>query len=762
MTMLVILGALLVLAAAAPLAAHRFGRDTGFALAAGFAVATGAVVWHAPEVVAGGALRAALVWIPQAGLTVSVLLDGLALLFVLLVLAVGAVVMAYAARYLPAGRRHGRLLGWLTLFAAAMLGLVVADDLILLVVCWELTSISSFMLIAGRGQHRVPATRAFVTTTAGGLALLAAVAVINGTTGMTRLSQVLAAPEVLRDGAAAPAVIVLLIIAAATKSAQVPFHFWLPGAMVAPTPVSTYLHAATMVKAGIYLLLRFTPVFGGVGLWRTTLLALGLATALWGALLALKRHDLKAILAYSTISQLGLLVALTGVGTPAATTAVALLLLAHAAYKATLFMVAGIVDHEAGTRDIRELDGLGRRMPLTAGVAGLAALSMAGVPPLLGFVAKEEALGAAVDLPGPPVVRVAVLSAVVVASALTVAYSARLFHGAFAGATAASRPRPRWSFVAPPAVTTAAGLIAGGAVTLLEPLVDGVVVALHGAPGDGYLALWHGWTPELALSAAIIAAGVTTFAARDRVGRLLARDLPAAVHGVATYDRVQAALLSAGRMVARSAAAPGPTTYIGAALITLLLGASAYAAHAMPAPAAANPTARPTDWMLVALIGGVLVLLVRTRDRLTAAVLLGIVGYLVALWFATLGAADLALTLLLVETLFVAAIVMSLRTLRTPLLRQRPHRSLPVAALAALTGIVAGSATWALTGRRPLSDAGGYFLDNAEEAAGGTNVVNTILVDFRALDTLGEAVVVVVAIVGLSVVAGWRRGTERT
>ena len=758
MTVLVIAAGLLCLAAVAPIAARRLGRDAGLLLAAGFAVATAAALTLSPAIIPDGAVQARIPWIPRADLEVSVLLDGLSLGFVLMVLGIGALVMAYAARYLPRATTHGRLFTWLTVFAAAMYGLVVADDLIMLVICWELTSISSFMLIAGRGEHRLPATRAFVTTTAGGLALLAAVAIISGTTGLTRLSEVLAAPDVVRDSAAAPAIVVLLILAAATKSAQVPFHFWLPGAMVAPTPISTYLHAATMVKAGIYLLLRFSPVFGTVGMWQATLVVAGLATMLWGAVLALSRYDLKAILAYSTVSQLGLMVAMTGLAIPEAAAAVALLLLAHAAYKATLFMVVGVVDHQTGTRDIRELSGLRRRMPLTAAVAGLAALPMAGIPPMLGFISKEEALGAALALPTGPAVRLAVLGAVAVGSALTVAYSARMWFGTFGGDGGEGVAAPGWPFVAPAAVTATAGLVMGLGVASLEPLVDAFVVALHGAPTEGYLALWHGVTLELGLSAAIIAVGLAMFAARDRVDAALARlSLPERAHGTTAYDRLYAGVLTAGRAVARTATASAPTTYVAAALSVTVLGGGAYALAARPELPVSNGTTRPTDWMIVALIAGALLLLVWTRDRLTAAVTLGIVGYLLALWFAALGAADLALTLLLVETLFVAAVVLALRALPRPLLRQRPRGSLPAAVLAACAGVLAGGATWWLTGRRPLSDPAIYFLDRAEAEAGGLNVVNTILVDFRALDTLGEVIVVAVAIVGLSVVAGWAR-----
>ena len=381
---------------------HRvLGRDAGWPLALVLLASTGLVLAQAPQVLgAGTPIEFAKPWMPEIGVELRLRMDGVGWLFALLVNGVGALILAYSARYFPPGPRLG-FYALMTLFALAMTGLVLADDVVLLFVFWELTTVASFLLIglSGRSGH-APAIRALLTTVVGGLALMTAVILMALRTGTTRLSTILADPVWAEDPAFSSTVAVLVILAAFTKSAQFPFHYWLPDAMAASTPVSAYLHAAAMVKAGVFLLMRFTPALAELPLWNYTLITFGLVTAVVGAVFALQQYDLKKLAAYSTVSQLGLLVAVIGVGTEAALVAAAVHTFAHALFKAALFMTVGVVDHEVGSRDLRELGGLRRALPLTAAAGGVAAVSMAGLPPLLGFASKEEAFGAFLGAPG--------------------------------------------------------------------------------------------------------------------------------------------------------------------------------------------------------------------------------------------------------------------------------------------------------------------------------------------------------------------------
>ncbi|GMA41617.1 proton-conducting transporter membrane subunit [Mobilicoccus caccae] len=383
---------LLAAAALVPLAwllGEVMGRAAGWIVAAGMLAVAGGLtsVWLGRGETS--AVTESVPWIPAIGVSLALRLDGLSFFFGLLVLVIGAVVLSYCARYLHGGG-HGIFYALMTFFGAAMVGLVLADDLVVLFVMWEFTTLCSFLLIARSGPAGTePAIRTFLLTVAGGLCLLVAVAVAWVTTGTTSLSAVLVDPVWTQRPDLTAAVAVLVAIAAFTKSAQFPFHGWLPDAMVAITPVSAYLHAAAMVKAGIYLLLRFSTLFHDVSVWNALLISVGLTTALMGAVFALQRHDLKGLLAYSTVSQLGFIVATIGIGTTYAIAAAVVHTAGHALFKAALFMSVGVIDHQAGTRDMRDLTGLARTMPVTAVVMTLAAASMAGLPPLFGFVSKE-------------------------------------------------------------------------------------------------------------------------------------------------------------------------------------------------------------------------------------------------------------------------------------------------------------------------------------------------------------------------------------
>jgi multicomponent Na+:H+ antiporter subunit A len=746
-----VLVAMLATAAVVPYVARRLGRDTGFVLAGVFVLLLGILLLHSPQVIDGGTVDYALPWIPELDVAFRLRLDGLSLLFAVLILGVGALIGAYTARYLTPGTSHGRLFGLLSLFATSMLGLVLSADVVLLFVFWEATTLSSFFLIGGRGTAGAkPATRALVTTGGGGLALLAALIMIAVTVGSTDLNVILSDPQIIRNSELSWAIGACIVLAAFTKSAQLPFHFWLPDAMVAITPVSAYLHAATMVKAGIYLLMRFSPPFAEEPAWTATLVVVGLATTVVGALFALQQHDLKALLAYSTVSQLGLLVALVGVGTPAALATAALHLFAHALFKATLFMLVGIIDREAGSRDIRELSGLRRLMPVTATLTGLAALSMAGLPPFLGFISKEEAFYSFLSLEGPGWVGWLAAGTAVCGAALTFAYGFRILAGAFGGPVV--QPdlyEPRRSFLAPASVPAVLGLGLGVGVGLLNPLIDRTVQDTRLVEGSFDLALWHGFTPALGLSAITITIGFLLFLRRERIDQVLPR-LRLPFTGVQAFERSYEAALAVGGRVGRPSRSPALVAHLPWPLLALaglgLTGLALGGGGLGPAPA---PLSRGGDWLVLAVLALAVLGLAVTRSQLGAVTLLGTVGFVVAGWFLLAGAPDLALTQLLVEILTVVVAVLVLRRLPGAFQAGSRLRSGGAAGLALVTGAAAGLATWSLTGRRERSPAADFLLEQSEPLVGGTNVVNTVLVDFRGLDTWGEVTVLAVAAIGL-------------
>ncbi len=742
---------------AVPLIVRRMGRFTGYPLAVVFAISAILLLTLSPEVMAGETITASWQWVAMFDVQFTLRLNGLSLLFSMLVLGVGALVLIYAPMYLDPTYEVGRLYTVLTIFAGAMLGLVLAGDLVLLAVFWEVTTLSSFLLVAGSGKVGAwAATRALVVTGIGGLGLLGAVVILAVRTGSTDIATVIAiAPERLTSFEYG-VVGALIILAAFTKSAQLPFHFWLPGAMVAVTPVSAYLHAATLVKAGIYLLLLFSPLFADAQPWHFTLLSVGLATAVFGAYKALRQRDLKALLAYSTVSQLGTMVALVGVGTSAALAAAALLVVAHALFKATLFMLVGIVDREAGSRDLYELSGLWRAMPVTAALTGLAAMSMAGLPPLVGFVAKEEAFYAFLDTSQASWTQGASWSGVVAAlvavfgAALTFAYSARIISGAFFGPlTQRNLYEPSWIFLAPAVVPAIAGLVLGIAPGLLNGIIDRTSIDVGFTMVQSDLSLWHGISIALGLSVMAISLGLLVHFRRGWLNSWWGIEPPKAIAPV-VFDRIWYATLDFGARVGRTAHSTSVGVHL-AGVAFLLVGLAVAGVIVIPGSdgglAPVLPGAfQPVDAAILVVLLPAVVFLARARSPLAALVLAGFVGLIIAIWLLLLGAPDVALTLLLVEilTVVVAAPVLA----RLP--RHRDVGRPVIAAVAAVAvGAVSGLAVWVFTGRRGPSALSDYFLAEAKTQTGGANVVNTILVDFRGLDTLGEITVLFAAALGL-------------
>ena len=707
-------------------------------------------------------------WVPGLGLTIDLRLDAFALLMTILVSGIGTLIFFFAAWYFSPKPGLNRFASSLTAFAGAMLGLVLSDHVLLVYVFWELTSITSYLLIGWddeNGAARSSALQALLVTGAGGLVMLGGLVLLGQQGGTYRLSELLADPP---SGTVVGAALALVLVGAITKSAQVPFHFWLPGAMAAPTPASAYLHSATMVKAGVYLIARFAPAFAPiVGWWRPVVVLLGVATMILGGYRALRQHDLKLLLAFGTVSQLGFMVALFGAGRPELTAAGTVLLLAHGFFKAALFMIVGVVDHQAHSRDIRRLSGMGRRMPLVAAAAVLATASMAGVPPLLGFISKEVAYEALLHADLGAIAGITA-AGVVLGSMLTFAYGARFLWGAFATKelrgfgefvdTDAVKP-PAPAFFAPAFALAAMGLIAGVVPAAVSKVVVEAAHALDPQVEVHYLSLWHGLTIELALSAVTVLAGVAIFVGRVRVERVQER-LSFVPSAATAYSWSLRSLLRGADRVTGFVQNGSLPVYLGVILLTLLVvpGSSLVRAVEIPSDAVVAAT-----WLQAFTSVGVIVaaFLVATASRRFVGVLfLGAAGYGVAVLFVIQGAPDLALTQVLVETLSLVVYVLVLRNL--PERFDRIHLRLSFGlrlGVSLAVGLFVGAFALAASGARTHETISGEFLARALPEGGGRNVVNVIIVDFRGFDTFGEITVLAVAALGVAslLIAGRQR-----
>lgn len=736
---------------------------------------------QAPTVLGGQAVRSSVSWVPALDLHLSFSLDGLSLLLAGLICGVGALILVYAGAYLAgdplAGRHHALLL----CFMASMLGIVLTDDAVALFAFWELTSLTSFLLIGheheSKGARRA-ALCALLVTSGGGLALLAGLLLLAQAAGSPSLSAIAAQGEALRAHPHYLPALALVLLGACTKSAQVPFHFWLPAAMVAPTPVSAYLHSATMVKAGVYLLARLHPALSGTTPWLLCVGGIGGLTMLVGAALALGQTDLKLILAYSTISVLGLLVLLLGLGTPLALQAAATYLLAHALYKGALFLVAGAVDHETGTRDLDRLGGLRRAMPAAALAAALAALSMAGVPPLLGYLAKESLYEATLGAAGWSVTAAAAL-----ASALLCAVAAVFAWRPFFGPVPAPAPVPvpvhvqaqaphraPAPLVGPPLVLAAAGLLLGALPGLTAPLVSAATSAMLLRPRQVPLALWHGLRPPFLLGLLSLGTGLLIAAAtvvqdergRRRLVRLFrfswarvdrwgpARLYEHALSGLFALARWQTAILQSGQL--RRYLLIVIATAVGLVGFTLLY---LDREDLRRAPGIGWPGAR--GLLLTGLVAAAAFGAARAQSRMAGVAALSLAGTGVVLIFTVSGAADVAMTQALVETLTVIFLVQVVY--RLPRLSGPPAPAADVV-FAALGGGLMTALLLAVEAARAPRTISDYFVAQSQTAAHGRNVVNTILVDFRALDTLGEITVLTLAGAGVYALLWLRPSAE--
>jgi len=728
----------------------------------------------------GSSLVWAVDWLPTLGVQFVLRLDGLAWLFAILVLGIGALVVLYARYYMAAEDPVPRLFSYLLAFVGAMLGIVLSGNLIQLVVFWELTSIVSFLLIGywtDNASARDGARMALTITAAGGLCLFVGMVLIGQIVGSYDLGVVLASGNAIRSSPLYLPALVLVLAGALTKSAQFPFHIWLPRAMAAPTPISAYLHSATMVKAGIFLMIRFWPVLAGTESWYWIVGTAGMATMLVGAWSAIFQHDLKGLLAYSTISHLGLITLLLGLDSPLAVVAAIFHTVNHATFKASLFMAAGIIDHETGTRDMRRLSGLWRAMPYTATLAMVAAAAMAGVPLLNGFLSKEMFLAEAVDNAGEHWLNLALPVLATLASAFTMLYSVRFIRQTFFGPAPLDLPHAphepvRWMRI--PIELLVLVCIAIGLVPNLTigPALAGAVRSVLGARTPDYdLAIWHGFNAPLALSVVALVGGVALYVA---FGRRINRNprggpwLMDRIDGGWLFERAMTGLVTGARRLEGHLGSERLQVQLRILFLTVLLAAMmAGAVRGLDLFAAGKTTAFDPAFALMWLVGAACAIGAAERakyHRLSAAIFVGGAGLVSSLTFLWLSAPDLAVTQILVEIVTTVMLLLGLRWLpkrdaaisasASETARARRRRMIDFC-IAAFAGLGLAGLAYAVMTRPAVDGIARWFVEEAYPRAGGRNVVNVLLVDFRAFDTLGE--ICVLGIVGLTVFALLRR-----
>ena len=746
-------------ALAAPVLVKRFGHNAAWVLAIAPALAFAHFALMLPDIAAGGVVTGGYAWVPSFNLSFSWFIDGLSLTFALLITGIGLLIVLYAGGYMKGHPQQGRFLSFLLLFMGAMLGVVVSDSLLMLFVFWELTSITSFLLIGfdhERAASRRAALQALVVTGGGGLLLLAGLIFIWDISGMTQLSMLVRGGDVLRDSPFYLAALLLVLGGAFTKSAQFPFHFWLPNAMEAPTPVSAYLHSATMVKAGVYLLMRLNPVLGDTAAWQILLPFFGGLTMLTGALLAVRQTDLKLMLAYTTVSSLGLLVMLTGFGSDHAIEAAVLYLVAHSLFKGALFMVAGIIDHETGTRDVTKLGGLRKAMPITFAAALAAAISMAGLPPFFGFLAKEEIYYALAH--GNP--------RAVLFTGIAILGNGLMFAVAFAVALKPFLGKP---------VKTPKHAHEGPLLLWLGPALlalKGLTIALFSGIAHFYISIPmasaiagearpveislipHIGVP-LGLSLLTIALGIVLYTQLSAVRGLIDRTFKALGAGPDRgFDVFIEMLVKVSFHITRLIQPGRLEFYVTAtfAVIAAVLLVPLFLYGELPSMPSWPRDMPVHELTFIAIAVAGLIAVLTASSRLTAIIALGIQGFAVAVIFLLFGAPDLSFTQFMVETLSVVILTLVMTRLR---LSPSDHRGLGQKLLDSTIAIACGTgfalflmrATQASFDNR-LTD---FYNTYSKVIAHGANVVNVIIVDFRGTDTLGE--IAVVMITGLAILA---------
>ena len=714
------------------------------------------------DALAGTVHTVRLPWLPEWGLDLALRLDGLGLLFSLLILGIGLLVVLYAAYYMPESDRLGRFYALILLFAGGMLGVVLTENLILMLVFWELTSLTSFLLIAYKYEAhdaRIAARMALAVTGGGGLALLAGILLLGHIAGSFELSEILVRGEAIRAHALYAPMLVLILLGAFTKSAQFPFHFWLPNAMAAPTPVSAYLHSATMVKAGVFLLARLYPVLSGTDLWLLLVGTTGAVTFVYGAYVAMLKHDFKGLLAYSTISHLGLITLLFGLETPMSAVAAVFHIINHAIFKASLFMAAGIIDHECGTRDMRRISGMFKYMPRTAVLGILAAGSMAGVPLLNGFLSKEMFFAETVGHPAFEGHTFLLPAFATIAAMLSVAYSARFVHDVFFDGDPVNLPRtpqeaPTWLRL-PVEILVGLVLLVG---LLPQISVGPILNAAAGAVLPGRvpafeLAVWHGFNPPLIMSFAALGFGILYYWQRQVLFDLHDRYAPKISSPVA-FERVYKDATLWSRSLMSVLDNRSLQRYLALFLaFVLAIGAWAWWGSGPPGPFAGRLAATQAGGLAYAALAALAVaacgVVLMHRKRLIAVIFTSAVGLLATLTFVRFAAPDLAITQLSVEVVTIVLLLLGLRYLPGEVEPETPRAfQIRDAALSVLGGVAVGALAYAML-TRPYDTIAGFHVANAVSGGGGANVVNVMLVDFRGFDTLGEITVLAMVALGL-------------
>ncbi len=722
-------------------------------------------VWQAlqlPAIAQGNVLVERYAWAPTLGLEIALRLDGLAIFFGLIITGIGACIAFYTAYYFEGDKRQGFFYLVLYGFMASMLGLVWADDLLTLFVFWEGTSITSYLLIAFKTDYKGAtdgARRALIVTTAGGLAMLAGMVILGLHVGSFNISEILATPGIA-NAAITPVALSLLFLGAFTKSAQFPFQFWLPGAMAAPTPASAYLHSATMVKAGVFLLARLHPAFSELDMWFWTLFLVGGFTMVLGGVSSIRYTDMKALLAYATVAVLGTLVMLLAFREKYAYEAFVVTVLAHALYKAPLFLSAGIVDHAMGTRDLRKLAGLARVMPVVMVTVVLAALSMSGVIPTMGFLAKELMLENGYQLfehseqlvGGLMYVAAALAALFMVGSIITLIWEG-FFRQQPDEEGAHLHHAPSFGFVAPALLLTVLGTIGALFISAYENLLFApAIAAISGEPAELHFKLWHGFTPVFLTSLGVLAVGFVVFALRQLLRRGFAA-VPQRLSSLVVYDSIVDAIYHfAYRLTVLIQGSPMAPQASVTLLAGVLVALYAIFLNTERTIVILDSLEIPgiSEWLIFALaIFGALAT-VRARSRLSAIISLGVVGVTVTLFFVLFGAPDLALTQLLIEVLSVILLVLVF-------FRVRPDPAIELdrrRAFRLFVAIAMGFFGFAVVMINHVTQVGEsispYFLEKSYSLGKGTNVVNVILVDFRGYDTMGE-----ITVLGLAALGGY-------
>ncbi len=736
-----------------PLLYRSLGRRLGWA-ALGVAVTALAMVALTPA-----ELTHTLQWVPELGIDLTIQVDGWGRLLAFLITGIGSLVFLYSIVYLGAKEDLGKFYLYIQIFMGAMLGVVFSGNLMTLYIFWELTSISSFLLIGfwyTREAGRYGALKSMILTVGGGLSMLAGIVILGNIAGSYELSAIVANKEAVIAHPLSGTALVLILIGAFSKSAQAPFHIWLPDAMSAPTPISAYLHSATMVKAGLFLVARLWPVFHTHPLWTDIVATGGLLTMTLGAYLALQKTDLKAILAMSTVSQLGLIMALLGYGTPEAAEAGVFHLLNHATFKGLLFMIVGIIDHETGTRDIRRLSGLAKAMPVSAVLAAIGAASMAGVPPLNGFLSKELFLEASLHSP------FGIVAAIVAtgASVLTTTYCLVIGHKIFYGEATHDTPKhpheAPWLFLLPPAVlgvlVVAIGLIPG---LVEKPLVVPAASAVLGHESHLHIALWHGITPALFMSIIALGGGLLTYLSLPKVVAAFRRWASETYNVNRLYDFLWWKEQYVEKLAKRITNAQ--MTGLLRDYLVFILGAAVAGVVAtlwMKGISITRLNLAPIaihEWILMGVVVAGALAATLAPARLVAMAAIGMVGMPLSLYFALMRAPDLALTQLVVEVVTAALFLLVFAHLpQLKVYRRTPGFQDINVVIAIGVGAVAALFTLLANGERLFPAAiQEWYLANSHDLAGGNNVVNVTLVDFRGFDTMGE--ITVLSIAGLAI-----------